>query len=92
MSFYTLVFYCTRIVNRVGPRKLTSASVKEAEVFCFLDPEPEQTSGDHRINREDIKMSSVNYFDSIADKWNVIREEYFDEKLKYISLSQFNKG
>ncbi|NMM63879.1 methyltransferase domain-containing protein [Clostridium sp. P21] len=33
-------------------------------------------------------MSSVNYFDSIADKWNVIREEYFEEKLKYISLSK----
>ncbi|MBC2580409.1 class I SAM-dependent methyltransferase [Clostridium sp. DJ247] len=35
-------------------------------------------------------MSSINYFDSIADKWNVIREEYFEEKLKYIALSQFN--
>ncbi len=35
-------------------------------------------------------MSSVNYFDSIADKWNVIREDYFEEKLKFISLSQFN--
>ena len=35
-------------------------------------------------------MSSINYFDSIADKWNVIREDYFEEKLKYISLSQFN--
>ncbi len=35
-------------------------------------------------------MSSVNYFDSIADKWNVIREEYFEEKLKYIALSQFS--
>ncbi len=35
-------------------------------------------------------MNSINYFDSIADKWNVIREDYFEEKLKYISLSQFN--
>jgi ubiquinone/menaquinone biosynthesis C-methylase UbiE len=35
-------------------------------------------------------MSSINYFDSIADKWNVIREDYFEEKLKYISLAQFN--
>lgn len=35
-------------------------------------------------------MNSINYFDSIADKWNVIREEYFEEKLKYIALSQFN--
>jgi ubiquinone/menaquinone biosynthesis C-methylase UbiE len=37
-------------------------------------------------------MSSVNYFDSIADRWNVIREDYFEDKLKYISLSQFNIG
>jgi ubiquinone/menaquinone biosynthesis C-methylase UbiE len=35
-------------------------------------------------------MSSASYFDSIADKWNVIREDYFEDKLKYISLSQFN--
>lgn len=35
-------------------------------------------------------INSINYFDSIADKWNVIREEYFEEKLKYIALSQFN--
>lgn len=35
-------------------------------------------------------MNSKDYFDSIANKWNVIREDYFEEKLKYISLSQFN--
>ncbi|MGE5627385.1 MAG: class I SAM-dependent methyltransferase [Solirubrobacterales bacterium] len=35
-------------------------------------------------------MNSVKYFDSIADQWNVIREDYFEEKLKFISLSQFN--
>lgn len=35
-------------------------------------------------------MSSVGYFDSIADKWNVIRSEYFEETLKYIALSKFN--
>ncbi|OPJ62138.1 class I SAM-dependent methyltransferase [Clostridium oryzae] len=33
-------------------------------------------------------MSSVNYFDSIADKWNVIRSEYFEEKLKYAITSK----
>ena len=37
-----------------------------------------------------IIMNSVGYFDSIADKWNVIREEYFEDKLKYIALSQFD--
>ncbi|ADK15497.1 class I SAM-dependent methyltransferase [Clostridium ljungdahlii] len=35
-------------------------------------------------------MNSVGYFDSIADKWDVIREDYFEDKLKYIALSQFN--
>lgn len=35
-------------------------------------------------------MNSVKYFDSIAHEWNVIREGYFEEKLKYIALSQFN--
>lgn len=35
-------------------------------------------------------MNSVAYFDSIADKWNVIREDYFEDKLKYIALSKFN--
>ncbi len=33
-------------------------------------------------------MNSVSYFDSIADKWNVIRSEYFEERLKHIALSQ----
>lgn len=35
-------------------------------------------------------MNSVNYFDTIADQWNVIRSEYFEEKLKYIALSKAN--
>ncbi|WML37076.1 class I SAM-dependent methyltransferase [Clostridium sp. OS1-26] len=35
-------------------------------------------------------MDSVEYFNSIANQWNVIREEYFEEKLKYIALSQFD--
>ncbi|AWI06166.1 class I SAM-dependent methyltransferase [Clostridium drakei] len=35
-------------------------------------------------------MNSVEYFNSIANQWNVIREEYFEEKLKYIALSQFD--
>lgn len=35
-------------------------------------------------------MNSVDYFNSIANQWNVIREEYFEEKLKYIALSQFD--
>lgn len=33
-------------------------------------------------------MSSVGYFDTIADKWNVIRTEYFEEKLQDIVLSK----
>ncbi|NFR85597.1 MULTISPECIES: class I SAM-dependent methyltransferase [unclassified Clostridium] len=33
-------------------------------------------------------MKSLNYFDSIADSWNVIRSEYFEEKLKYKVLSK----
>ena len=35
-------------------------------------------------------MNSVNYFDSIADSWNVIRSEYFNETLKYLVLSKVN--
>ncbi|AKA67384.1 class I SAM-dependent methyltransferase [Clostridium scatologenes] len=35
-------------------------------------------------------MNSVEYFNSIAKQWNVIREEYFEEKLKYTALSQFD--
>ena len=35
-------------------------------------------------------MSSVSYFDSIADKWNVIRSEYFEEQLKYAVTSRFD--
>lgn len=35
-------------------------------------------------------MSSVNYFDAIAESWNVIRSEYFEEKLKYKILSKLN--
>lgn len=33
-------------------------------------------------------MNSVEYFNNIADKWNVIRSEYFEEKLKYKVLSK----
>jgi ubiquinone/menaquinone biosynthesis C-methylase UbiE len=33
-------------------------------------------------------MNSVDYFNNIADKWNVIRSEYFEEKLKYKVLSK----
>ncbi|KAJ51400.1 ubiquinone/menaquinone biosynthesis C-methylase UbiE [Clostridium tetanomorphum] len=33
-------------------------------------------------------MNSLNYFDSIANNWNVIRSEYFEEKLKYKVLSK----
>lgn len=33
-------------------------------------------------------MNSVNYFDSIAEHWNVIRSEYFNERLKYLVLSK----
>lgn len=32
-------------------------------------------------------MNSLQYFDSIAKNWNVIRSEYFEEKLKYKILS-----
>lgn len=28
-------------------------------------------------------MNSIQYFDSIAENWNVIRSEYFEERLKY---------
>ncbi|MEY8763943.1 MULTISPECIES: class I SAM-dependent methyltransferase [Clostridium] len=35
-------------------------------------------------------MDSVSYFDSIADKWNVIRENYFENRLKYVVLSKFD--
>ena len=33
-------------------------------------------------------MNSVDYFNNIADKWNVIRSEYFEENLKYKVLSK----
>lgn len=33
-------------------------------------------------------MNSVNYFDSIANQWNIIRSEYFNETLKYLALSK----
>lgn len=33
-------------------------------------------------------MDSVSYFDNIAGQWNVIRSEYFEEKLKYLVLSK----
>lgn len=35
-------------------------------------------------------MNSLDYFNSIAKEWNVIREDYFEEKLKYISISEFD--
>lgn len=35
-------------------------------------------------------MNSVQYFDSIAENWNVIRSEYFEERLKYKLLSKIN--
>lgn len=35
-------------------------------------------------------MSSLQYFDSIAKEWNVIRSEYFEERLKYKLLSLQN--
>jgi ubiquinone/menaquinone biosynthesis C-methylase UbiE len=35
-------------------------------------------------------MSSLQYFDSIAKEWNVIRSEYFEERLKYKLLSLHN--
>ncbi|MBW9144706.1 methyltransferase domain-containing protein [Clostridium sp. CM028] len=33
-------------------------------------------------------MSSLDYFNEIAKSWNVIRSEYFDERLKYKVLSK----
>ncbi|MGE5632372.1 MAG: class I SAM-dependent methyltransferase [Caulobacteraceae bacterium] len=35
-------------------------------------------------------MSSVNYFDSIAEKWNEIRTEYYAEELRDIALSRID--
>jgi len=35
-------------------------------------------------------MNSMQYFDNIAKKWNVIRSEYFEERLKYKILSKVN--
>lgn len=35
-------------------------------------------------------MNSLQYFDSIAEHWNVIRSEYFEERLKYKILSITN--
>ncbi|APH16724.1 methyltransferase small domain protein [Clostridium sporogenes] len=35
-------------------------------------------------------MNSLQYFDSIAQEWNVIRSEYFEERLKYKILSITN--
>lgn len=35
-------------------------------------------------------MSSAEYFNSIANKWNVIREEYFDDKLKKLVIDEEN--
>lgn len=35
-------------------------------------------------------MNSLQYFDSIAKNWNVIRSEYFEERLKYKLLSLQN--
>ncbi|APF27363.1 methyltransferase small domain protein [Clostridium sporogenes] len=35
-------------------------------------------------------MNSLQYFDSIAPDWNVIRSEYFEERLKYKILSMTN--
>lgn len=35
-------------------------------------------------------MNSLQYFDSIAKNWNVIRSEYFEERLKYKILSITN--
>lgn len=35
-------------------------------------------------------MNSIQYFDSIAEKWSVIRSEYFEERLKYKLLSLTN--
>lgn len=35
-------------------------------------------------------MNSMQYFDSIAENWNVIRSDYFEERLKYKILSLTN--
>lgn len=35
-------------------------------------------------------MNSVEYFDNIANDWNVIRSDYFEERLKYKVLSKTN--
>ncbi|MDF2505472.1 MULTISPECIES: class I SAM-dependent methyltransferase [Clostridium] len=35
-------------------------------------------------------MNSTEYFNDIAPKWNVIRSEYFEERLKYKVLSKVN--
>lgn len=35
-------------------------------------------------------MNSIQYFDSIAEKWNIIRSDYFEERLKYKILSITN--
>ncbi|WP_026882688.1 class I SAM-dependent methyltransferase [Clostridium akagii] len=35
-------------------------------------------------------MNSVEYFNNIADKWNVIRSDYFEENLKFKVLSKVN--
>ena len=35
-------------------------------------------------------MNSLQYFDSIAENWNVIRSDYFEERLKYKILSITN--
>jgi ubiquinone/menaquinone biosynthesis C-methylase UbiE len=35
-------------------------------------------------------MSSLDYFNDIAKSWNVIRSEYFEERLKYKVLSKAN--
>lgn len=35
-------------------------------------------------------MNSVKYFDDIAQNWDVIRSEYFEEKLKYAAISKTN--
>ncbi|SCL92216.1 class I SAM-dependent methyltransferase [Sporanaerobacter sp. PP17-6a] len=35
-------------------------------------------------------MNSIQYFNTVAKKWNVIRSEYFEERLKYKVLSKVN--
>ncbi len=35
-------------------------------------------------------MNSLEYFNNIADKWNVIRSDYFEERLKYKVLSKID--